>query len=100
MGCVQAFDEVQQHRDWYYDGVPADADDSPTQTDSKIRPKLEMAYDIMPSLKKVDSITSYLHCWPVTLDSLPLLGPIARMPNYWMAAGILYESFFYLCFLF
>jgi len=78
------------HRHWMMDGAPWDYGIELLQEDiDRIEDELAMAFHRFPVLENAGIRTWVNGAFTFSPDGNPLVGPVAGVPNYWLACGVM-----------
>ena len=78
------------HRHWMMDGAPWDYGIELLQEDiDRIEEELAMAFHRFPVLENAGIRTWVNGAFTFSPDGNPLVGPVAGVPNYWLACGVM-----------
>jgi dimethylglycine dehydrogenase len=78
------------YKHWHMEGAPWDYGIELNQEDiDRIGPELEMGFRRFPCLQRAGIKKWVNGAFTFTPDGNPLVGPVAAVPNYWVACGVM-----------
>lgn len=88
IGAHEKPDKVAVLEEWSTKGVPENVNETSLESHfERVEDQYRAACQVLPSLAQTSLTEKNAGAFCMTPDSLPLVGPTHRLPNYWLAAG-------------